>query len=105
MLPNMESVQREFALEPAELSPEGRYTAVIAVNDDIGPHQPSVDLRGMSLDTYMRNPVVGFEHGWEGSVPVGRTTGLRWTNRGLEAQFEFLPGDVGTATILHSTSS
>ena len=88
-----ELMTREFSLDPADKTAAGRYRAVIAVNDDVGDGRP-INLRGMSLDAYRRNPIVLLNHDrFDRSLPIARTTNIEWTNRGLEAEFEFLPGD------------
>ena len=70
----------------------GIYEALIAVNDDVGDGFP-IDLRAMDLTAYARNPVVLLAHDRFSGLPIGRTTELAWTNEGLRAKFEFLPGD------------
>ena len=60
-----------------------------------------LNLRTLDLEPYKRNPVVMFSHGIGGgmlnapdSMPVGRSTDIRFDDRGrLLADFEFLPGD------------
>ena len=68
---------------------DGTYRAIVAANDDVGDGRP-IDLRAMSLDTYMRNPVVLFSHNAWSEIPIARTLKLEWTPRGLAADFEFL---------------
>ena len=76
-----------FVSDPAT-PVNGNYTAVIAVNDDVGDGF-QINLRNLELDSYRKNPVVLWAHDrWDRS-PIGRTLELRWTNRGLEAEFEF----------------
>lgn len=72
----------------------GRYEAVIAVNNDVGDGA-SVELERLEFDAYMKNPVVHFAHDFRvGELPIGRTTNLRWDdNNHLIAEFEFLPDD------------
>ena len=84
-------------LTPAESS-GGQYRAVIAVNDDVGDGYP-INLRDMDLETYLKNPVVLLAHDRWSGLPIGRTTSLNWTNRGLEAEFEFLPDDEMAARV------
>ena len=72
---------------------DGLYTVPIAVNDDVGDGFP-IDISGLRTDDYMKNPVVLYAHDRFSELPVARTTALRRTNRGLVADFEFLPGDV-----------
>ena len=79
------------SLEPVERV-NGAYSALIAVNDDVGDGQP-IDLRSMDMDAYMKNPVVLLAHDRWSGIPVGQTKELAWTNRGLEAKFTFLQGD------------
>ena len=85
-------------VERADLG-KGLYRAVIAVNDEIPGHS-TVALRDVSFTDYMRNPVVLFNH--DRHTPpgsIGRTISLAWTERGLEAVFEFLPKDPRAATV------
>jgi len=68
------------------------YTAIIAVNDMVDGGMP-VDLSRIRFDTYMRNPVVLWNHERE-MPPIGRATDLRRGASGqIEADFEFAPGD------------
>ena len=89
---------REFALDPADKTASGKYRAVIAVNDDVGDGQP-INLRGMSLDKYRSNPVILLNHDRWDRIPIARTTNIEWTDRGLEAEFEFLPKDNEAAKV------
>ena len=84
-------IRASFPVDPAPAE-DGRFRAVIAVNDDVGDGSP-IPLRSMDLSGYRKNPVVLFAHDRWANLPVGRTLDLRWTNRGLEATFEFLEGD------------
>ena len=84
-------LRASFPVDPAPAD-DGRFRAVIAVNDDVGDGAP-IPLRSMDLESYRRNPVVLFAHDRWSNLPVGRTLELAWTNRGLEATFEFLAGD------------
>ena len=88
---DMGPIRASFSVDPAPAE-DGRFRAVIAVNDDVGDGAP-IDLRSMDLAAYRKNPVVLFAHDRWSNLPVGRTLELRWTNRGLEAIFEFLKGD------------
>ncbi len=67
---------------------EGRYSAVIAVNDDVGDGYP-IQIRTMDIDTYMKYGSVLYAHeSWED--PIGRTTKLYFDDRNrLIAEFEF----------------
>ena len=51
----------EFSVECVTRAPNA-YTAIIAVKDDVGDGLP-LNLRGMNLEPYKRNPVVMFAHG------------------------------------------
>jgi len=67
---------------------DGRYSAVIAVNDDVGDGYP-IQIRTMDIDTYMKYGSVLYAHeSWED--PIGRTTKLYFDDRNrLIAEFEF----------------
>lgn len=67
---------------------DGRYSAVIAVNDDVGDGYP-IQIRTMDIDTYMKYGSVLYAHeSWED--PIGRTTKLYYDDRNrLIAEFEF----------------
>ena len=82
--------QRIITPEPAR---DGKYSVPIAVNDDVGDGKP-IDIAAIRLDAYRDNPVVLYAHDRTSELPVGRTTAIRATNRGLVADFEFLPNDV-----------
>ena len=88
---DMGPIRASFSVDPAPAE-DGRYRAVIAVNDDVGDGAP-IPLRSMDLSGYRKNPVVLFAHDRWSNLPIGRTLELKWTNRGLEAIFEFLKGD------------
>ena len=88
---DMGPIRASFSVDPAPAE-DGRYRAVIAVNDDVGDGAP-IPLRSMDLAGYRKNPVVLFAHDRWSNLPIGRTLELKWTNRGLEAIFEFLKGD------------
>ncbi len=67
-------------------------TGAVARDGDI------VDPTGMSLEHYLRNPVVLWAHDATGrtesaGLPVGRTLSLERRAECIEADFEFLPGD------------
>ena len=102
----METIRGDFPITATEALDNGRALAVIAVNDDIGDGKP-IPLRQMSLEDYERNPVVMFEHGSVGTnrgsgkyaIPVGRSTSVRFTERGMESEFEWLPGDPEAARV------
>ena len=81
--------ERVITPEPAR---DGTYSVPIAVNDDVGDGKP-LDIAGIRLDAYRENPVVLYAHDRTSELPVGRTTSIRRTNRGLVADFEFLPND------------
>ena len=89
----METIRGDFPIvETRPGKHAGRQTAVIAVNDDVGDGNP-IALRQMSLETYRKNPVVLYGHGWEMPMPVGRSTSVDWDGDKLMAEFEWLPGD------------
>ena len=67
------------------------YSVLIAVNPDVG-NGPSLDIEGLVLDQYVRNPVVLWVHdSW--TIPIARTLNLTRQDGKLRAEFEFLTGD------------
>lgn len=96
----MADFSAEFSnLTTTKLGPN-RYTALIAVNDDLGDGSGKIRIRELDMERYNKNPVVMFDHGFEESVPVGRTLRLNFeAGRGLVAEFEFLQNDEFAARI------
>lgn len=78
-------------------SKDGVNIIDIAVQEDVGPNLPKVDLTKVGVKNYLRNPVVLWNHGRElniGSVPIARSTKLTKHSSGrFTAHFEFLPND------------
>ena len=69
---------------------DGRYAITIAATSDIGDGNP-LDIEGMNLERYLKNPVVLWSHdAW--TMPIGQTLGLERTGGKLRAEFEFPAG-------------
>jgi HK97 family phage prohead protease len=85
-------VQRAtFAVQRAEAE-GGRYTMTIAAHDVSRNPFDEIRLEGGVFDAYLRNPVILWGHD-QHSLPIGRTTALRFQDGVLKADFEFLPDD------------
>ena len=75
-----------------------RYQVTIAANERVR-QPPDLVFEGLSLDNYMRNPVVMWAHDAvgrspSGGLPIGRTVRLeRIAEGGIVADFEFLTDD------------
>lgn len=94
-----EIYQTAAMLETEGADEQGRYQVTIAVNDEIGPGDPGLDLRTMDLTRYMSNPAVLWGHAqWE--LPIGRTLFLDRAETGsIRAYFEFLEDDEMAARV------
>lgn len=74
------------------------YRVTIAANEKVR-QPPDLDFDGMSVDNYLKNPVVMWAHDAvgrspSGGLPIGRTTRLSKTRDGrIVADFEFLADD------------
>ena len=77
---------------------DGVCRVTIAANES-ARHPPDLDFDGLSVDNYLRNPVVMWAHDSvgrspSGGLPIGRTLGIWKTPEGrIVAEFEFLGGD------------
>lgn len=75
-----------------------RYQVTIAANENVR-QPPDLDFEGLSLENYLRNPVVMWAHDAvgrspSGGLPIGRTLKLeRTADGGMVAEFEFLDDD------------
>ena len=75
-----------------------QYRVTISANGKVR-QPPELDLGGLSVDNYLRNPVVMWAHDAvgrspSGGLPIGRTTSLTKTDDGrIVADFEFLADD------------
>jgi len=88
---------REVVLERREATTEGAYRATIFVNER-ARQGPDLDIAGLQLENYMRNPVVLWSHDMSGKtesagLPIGRTNRLTNTDGKIEVDFEFLTDD------------
>jgi hypothetical protein len=88
---------REVVLERRESSTEGAYRATIFVNER-ARQGPDLDIAGLQLENYMRNPVVLWSHDMSGKtesagLPIGRTNRMTNTDGKIEVDFEFLTDD------------
>ncbi len=77
---------------------DGVCRVTIAANES-ARRPPDLDFDGLSIDNYLRNPVVMWAHDSvgrspSGGLPIGRTLGISKTPEGrIVADFEFLSGD------------
>ena len=77
---------------------DGVCRVTIAANES-ARRPPDIDFDGLSIDNYLRNPVVMWAHDSvgrspSGGLPIGRTLGISKTREGrIVADFEFLSGD------------
>lgn len=77
---------------------DGVHRVTIAANESVR-RPPDLDFDGLSVDNYLRNPVVMWAHDSagrspSGGLPIGRTLGIAKTPDGrIVADFEFLDGD------------
>ena len=77
---------------------DNRYRVTIAANEKVRK-PPDLDLAGLSIENYAKNPVVMWAHDAvgrspSGGLPIGRTLELNKTREGmLVADFEFLADD------------
>ena len=77
---------------------DGICRVTIAANES-ARRPPDLDFDGLSIDSYLRNPVVMWAHDSvgrspSGGLPIGRTLGISKTPEGrIVADFEFLSGD------------
>ena len=76
---------------------DGRYRIRI-MTDQVARDGDIVDPMGMEVEHYLRNPVVMWAHDYVGhtsaaGLPIGRTLALSRSPRGIDVEFEFLPGD------------
>ena len=74
------------------------YRVTIAASEKVR-QPPELDFEGLSIENYLRNPVVMWAHDAvgrspSGGLPIGRTLNLAKTSAGqLVAEFEFLSDD------------
>lgn len=94
----MDKIRKTWGIQLKEADAEaGRYSITITtpgVDRDFDRVLPG----GADLSRYMANPVVMWAHdysGWTASegIPIGRTLSLDVSDAGINADFEFLPGD------------
>jgi phage head maturation protease len=88
---------REVVLERRESPEQGAYRATIFVNER-ARQGPDLDIAGLQLENYMRNPVVLWSHDMSGrtesaGLPIGRTNRMTNTDGKIEVDFEFLADD------------
>lgn len=89
--------RREAVLERQESPTQGAYRATIFVNER-ARQGPDLDVEGLQLENYMRNPVVLWSHDMSGKtesagLPIGRTNRMTNTDGKIEVDFEFLAED------------
>lgn len=83
-----ERVDAIFAIEPNTVKELGNgvFEAVITTSA-IDRQGESIDTSGITIDTYMQNPVVLYGHDYEG-LPIGKTTKLTQFKNKIKAQFQ-----------------
>ena len=64
----------------------GAFSATVTTSD-IDRTGESIDTQGVSIDTYMQNPVVLYGHDYQG-LPIGKTTKLTSFKNKMTAQFQ-----------------
>jgi hypothetical protein len=84
-------------LERRESPDQGAYRATIFVNER-ARQGPDLDITGLQVENYMRNPVVLWSHDMSGKtasagLPIGRTNRMTTTDGKIEVDFEFLTDD------------
>ena len=67
----------------------GLYRVVLAANSEVAADEFELDIAGLDLTSYMRNPVVMYEHGIQHTLPIGRTERMELRDGQLEAAFRF----------------
>jgi hypothetical protein len=96
-MPSRTVNSREVVLERRESPEQGAYRATIFVNER-ARQGPDLDITGMQVENYMRNPVVLWSHDMSGKtesagLPIGRTNRMTNTDGKIEVDFEFLADD------------
>ena len=96
-MPSRTVNSREVVLERRESPQQGAYRATIFVNER-ARQGPDLDVEGLQLENYMRNPVVLWSHDMSGKtesagLPIGRTNRMTNTDGKIEVDFEFLADD------------
>ncbi len=66
-----------------------------------------VEPLGMKVENYLKNPVVMWIHDYVGrtpsaGLPIGRTLSLKRQPRGIDVEFEFLPGDAFASRVANA---
>jgi hypothetical protein len=80
----------------------GRTISFVASTDGLDRHGTKILPLGIDTTRFEQNPIIGFGHdlygSWVGSPDprniIGKAVGLRKTQRRLEADIEFLRGDI-----------
>lgn len=77
-----------FAIEPNTVKELGNgvFEAIITTST-IDRQGESIDTSGITINTYMQNPVVLYGHDYEG-LPIGKTTKLTQFKNKMKAQFQ-----------------
>ncbi|MCH7907357.1 MAG: hypothetical protein IIB26_07990 [Chloroflexi bacterium] len=77
------------------------------MTDQVARDGDIVDPMGMEVEHYLRNPVVMWAHDYVGhtsaaGLPIGRTLALSRSPRGIDVEFEFLPGDASAERVANA---
>lgn len=83
-----ERIEALFTIEPDTVKEvgDGAFEAIITTSS-VDRQGESIDTTGISVDTYMQNPVVLYGHNYD-SLPIGKTTKLTQFKNKMKAQFQ-----------------
>lgn len=65
---------------------DGTFECVVSTSST-DRHRESIDTQGITIDTYMQNPVVLYGHDYQG-LPIGKTISLKQMKNKLTAKFQ-----------------
>jgi len=79
-------------VKPITANPDGSYSITIAVND-ADRYGNTVDLSQLDFSRYMENPVVLLGHGYDHTLPIGRSLSVCSGPSGILVDFMFALDD------------